>query len=71
MSGAPADDALESMTFEQLVEELEATIQRMASGSLGIEEVTTLYERAGRLHAAASERLARIQERIDRLTAGS
>ena len=67
MSDAP----LESMTFEQLVEALESTIGQMASGTLGIEEVTALYERAGRLHAAASERLERIQERIDRLTSGS
>lgn len=55
-------------TFEQLVEELEATIARMSSGNLGIEEVTDLYERAGRLHALASERLAAISARIDALT---
>ena len=55
-------------TFEQLVDELEATIARMSSGSLGIEEVTDLYERAGRLHAQATERLAAISARIDALT---
>jgi exodeoxyribonuclease VII small subunit len=58
-----------AMTFEQLVEELEATVARMAGGNLGIEEVTDLYERAGRLHAQATERLAAISERIERLTA--
>ena len=57
------------LTFEQLVEELEATIARMAGGNLGIEEVTDLYERAGRLHAEASERLAAISARIEKLTA--
>ena len=55
-------------TFEQLVEELEATIARMAGGNLGIEEVTDLYERAGRLHAQAAERLAAISARIEKLT---
>jgi exodeoxyribonuclease VII small subunit len=55
-------------TFEQLVDELEATIARMASGNLGIEEVTDLYERAGRLHAEATERLAAISARIEKLT---
>lgn len=55
-------------TFEQLVDELEATIARMASGSLGIEEVTDLYEKAGRLHAEATERLAAISSRIEKLT---
>ena len=62
-------DPLDGMTFEQLVDELETTIDRMASGSLGIEEVTDLYERAGRLHAAATARLASIQARIEALTA--
>ena len=56
------------LTFEQLVEELETTIARMAGGNLGIEEVTDLYERAGRLHAQASERLAAISARIEKLT---
>jgi len=61
-------DAPDPRTFEQLVDELDATIARMAAGDLGIEEVTELYERAGRLHALATERLAKIQERIDKLT---
>ncbi len=57
------------LTFEQLVDELEATIARMAGGSLGIEEVTTLYERAGQLHRLASARLEAISARIEKLTA--
>jgi exodeoxyribonuclease VII small subunit len=57
------------MTFEQLVNELEATIAKMAAGDLGIEEVTDLYERAGQLHALAQQRLATIQQRIETLTA--
>ena len=67
MSGQGDESGL---TFEQLVEELERTIERMAAGQIGIEEATDLYERAGRLHALAAERLARIQERIERLTTG-
>lgn len=61
----------EQLTFEELVEELETTIARMAGGNLGIEEVTDLYERAGRLHAEATERLAAISARIEKLTAPS
>ena len=63
-----AADGAAGRTFEQLVDELEATIARMASGSLGIEEVTDLYEKAGRLHAEATERLAAISARIEKLT---
>jgi exodeoxyribonuclease VII small subunit len=61
-----ADDAV---TYEQLVEKLEALTHRMASGDIGIEEAADLYEEAGRLHALAVERLARVQERIDKLRA--
>jgi exodeoxyribonuclease VII small subunit len=57
----------DSMTYEQLVAELESLTARMASGDIGIEAAAELYERAGVLHAAAAERLARVQERIDAL----
>jgi exodeoxyribonuclease VII small subunit len=59
---------LEAMSFEQLLAALEALTARMAAGEIGIEEATDLYERAGRLHAAATQRLARVQARIDALT---
>jgi exodeoxyribonuclease VII small subunit len=58
---------LEAMSFEQLLAALEALTARMAAGEIGIEEATDLYERAGRLHAAATQRLARVQARIDAL----
>lgn len=66
MSDAPVEPS--SLTFEELVEQLERTIDRMASGAIGIEEATELYEHAGRLHAQAADRLASIQARIERLT---
>jgi len=59
---------VDALTFEQLLDELERTIDRMANGALGIEEVTDLYERAGKLHDAAARRLASVQERIQSLT---
>lgn len=71
MTGTPPDPDPAGLTFEQLVDELEATIARMAGGSLGIEEVTALYERAGQLHALATERLEAITARIEKLTRGS
>lgn len=60
----------ESLTYEQLVESLEELTRRMADGAIGIEEAVELYERAGRLHALAAERLARVQARIEGLGAG-
>lgn len=61
----PAD--LDSLSYEELLALLEALTTRMASGSIGIEEAADLYDRAAALHVAASARLARIRERIDRL----
>ena len=59
----PADE----MSYEELVAALEEMTERMASGTIGIEEAAELYEMAGALHAAAAARLAAVQERIDRL----
>lgn len=56
-------------TFEELVADLEQLTDRIAAGDIGIEEATALYEEAGRLHALAAERLARVQERIEKLQA--
>ena len=55
------------MTYEQLVERLEAITGQMASGDIGIERAAELYEEAGRLHALAAERLARVQQRVEQL----
>ena len=60
----------ESPTYEELVEALEDLTRRMADGAVGIEEAVELYEQAGRLHAQATERLAQVQARIDRLAGG-
>lgn len=69
MTAREEDRAEEAMTYEQLVDALEQLTQRMADGDIGIEQAVELYEQAGRLHALAAERLARVQERIDRLAA--
>ncbi len=68
MSNADQADDLDGLTYEQLVEALEVLTNRMAAGDIGIEEVADLYERAGRLHAAASDRLAQVRARIEALT---
>ena len=57
----------EDMRFEELAAALEVLIERMASGDIGIEEATDLYEQAGVLHRMAGDRLASVQRRIDAL----
>lgn len=48
--------------------ELEAVTERLAAGDLGIEAAAELYEQAERLHTLATERLARVQARVEALT---
>lgn len=62
------EEKLDDVRYEQLIEKLEATIARMADGSIGIEEAAALYEEAGKLHDAASARLERLRARIETLT---
>jgi exodeoxyribonuclease VII small subunit len=59
------------MTYEELIEALEELTEQMASGAIGIEEATDLYERATLLHRAAADRLAAIEARIAHLTPDS
>ena len=70
-AGSGSGEDLSSLTFEQLLERLEDITRRMAAGDIGIEAVTDLYEKAGRLHAEASERLERVRRRLDSLADSS
>jgi exodeoxyribonuclease VII small subunit len=66
----PPDGDGDSRSFEELVTALEELTARMAAGDIGIEEAVSLYEEAQQLHDRAAARLARVQERIDRLQGG-
>ena len=68
-TGSP-QEADDERTFEELLEELEQVTEVLAAGDVGIEAAAELYERAQRLHTLASERLARVQERVDKLSRG-
>ncbi len=58
----------EELTYEQIVEKLEAVTAQLSSGDKGIEAATDLYEEAQRLHAAASARLDQVKQRLEALT---
>lgn len=60
-------EGLDSLTYEELVEMLEDLTRRIASGEVGIEEASELYERAGVVHRLAAERLDQVRARIERL----
>jgi exodeoxyribonuclease VII small subunit len=65
--GVAGAEDLTELTFEQLIDRLETITRRMAAGDIGIEEVADLYEEAGRLHAAATDRLENVRRRIETL----
>lgn len=57
----------DALTYEQIVEQLEAVTAQLAGGDKGIEAATDLYEQAQKLHAAASSRLDQVRQRLDAL----
>lgn len=67
MTGGPVDPD-DGRSFEELMDELEQVTEQLAAGDVGIEAAADLYERAQRLHAVASDRLAQVQQRIERLS---
>jgi exodeoxyribonuclease VII small subunit len=58
----------EELTYEQIVEKLEAVTAQLASGTAGIEAAADLFEQAQQLHAAASARLEQVRKRLDALS---
>lgn len=62
---AEAEEDLDGLSFEELVDRLEALTARLADGAIGIEQAADLYERAQRLHAAAAARLEAVARRMN------
>jgi exodeoxyribonuclease VII small subunit len=58
----------EELTYEQIVERLEAVTAELASGAAGIEAASDLFAQAKQLHAAASARLEQVRKRLEELS---
>jgi exodeoxyribonuclease VII small subunit len=54
-------------SFEQLFEELEATVQKLEAGNLALDESLALYERGMQLARTCNERLDRAELRLREL----
>ena len=65
------DEDLGALSFEELVDRLEALTAELADGGLGIERAADAYERAQRIHAAAAARLDAVARRLEGLTPDS
>ena len=66
---APAP-ALDGLTFEKALEELEALVTRMEDGKLPLEESLTAYQRGAELIKYCESRLSDAQARIAILDGG-
>jgi exodeoxyribonuclease VII small subunit len=57
----------EAPTFEQAEHELEAIVERLESGRVGLDEAIALWERGEELYRLCRERLDQAQGKIEEL----
>lgn len=65
----PEAASIETLTFEQAVERLEAIITRMESGEIGLERSIAEYERGAALIKRCRAILDQAEQRVAELTA--
>ncbi len=58
---------LEDLSFEQALAELEATVEKMESGELNLDETVAVYERGRALAAHCQQLLDDVALRIEQL----
>ena len=63
-----AEQAVEAMSFEQALAELEAIVQRLERGQLDLEASIAAYERGTLLRQHCAEKLRQAQLRVEKLT---
>jgi exodeoxyribonuclease VII small subunit len=54
-------------TFEEAQRELEQIVERLERGDVGLDELTTLWERGEELYRVCAEQLSSAQGRIEEL----
>ncbi len=57
-----------TMTFEEAMKELEATVGRLEHGEATLEESIALYERGAKLRAHCDKELRAAEERVEKIT---
>jgi len=66
----PAQDDPSELRFEEAVERLEAIIDRIEKGEVGLEESLTEYEKGVALVNRCRDILSRVEQRITELSIG-
>ena len=59
---------IETMSFEQAMKELEATVGKLEHGEATLEESIALYERGAKLRAHCDTVLRAAEERVEKIT---
>ena len=68
MSESPA--AIQEMSFEQAMGELERIVRGLESGDIALEESIAAYERGAKLKAHCESKLTAAKARIEKITLG-
>lgn len=58
----------DSLSFEDAMKELEATVGKLEHGEATLEESITLYERGAALRAHCDQLLRQAEERVEKIT---
>ena len=63
-----SDTAIEDMTFEQAMAELERVVGQLERGDVALEESIKLYERGAALKARCEKKLKEAEEKVAAIT---
>ena len=59
---------IKTLSFEEAMRELEATVGKLETGEAPLEESIALYERGAALRAHCETRLREAEERVEKIT---
>lgn len=59
---------IKTLSFEEAMRELEATVGKLETGEATLEESIALYERGAALRAHCEARLREAEERVEKIT---
>lgn len=68
---APTDPPIDSLSFEQSLEQLERIVQELESGQAPLERSIELYQRGAALKAHCEKRLDAARLQVERIRLGS
>lgn len=68
MSEEPSGTAIDELSFDEALEQLETLANRLEAGDIPLEDALEVYERAVELFRHCRQRLTGVEERIEILT---